>query len=115
VTISAPARTALDEIVNAALMGERCPINAAESAGGLPRGATTELARAGLIRVEVYPHNWRVIEILQGPHAGKRTAPPPNRKWRPYLIVDEHGSLRRDRDYAQASARKVTLPTVRLP
>ena len=34
---------------------------------------TSGLARGGKIRIDVYPHNWRVVTILMGPYAGKET------------------------------------------
>jgi hypothetical protein len=77
-------------IERAALNGERCPTNhkGTENPNGtLPSGITTALLKEGKIRIEVYPHNYRVIEILVGSNAGKRTKGPPNKKWRPYLVL----------------------------
>jgi len=73
----------------AALAGERCPTNISgdNPTGTLRAGITAALVKAGRIRIEVYPHNWRVIEIVTGPNAGKRTAPPHNRNWKPYRIL----------------------------
>ena len=51
-----------------------------------------ELARAGKIRIEVSDKNWRVVEICEGLHQGKRTAGPPRRNATPYLIIDRNGS-----------------------
>lgn len=85
--MSDPLAEAFSMIEQAAAARQRCPTNDA-----LPQGATTMLARQGKIRIEVYPHNWRVVEILAGPQAGKRTAGPPEKSWQPYLIVDAQGS-----------------------
>lgn len=63
--------------------GERCPLASKSFQSHLTSG----LARAGKIRVDVYPHNWRVVTILVGPFALKATAPPPNPTWRPYLTI----------------------------
>ncbi|MCC8949302.1 hypothetical protein H8A97_30425 [Bradyrhizobium sp. Arg62] len=70
----------------AAAGGLRCPVS---RTGGLTSQLTSGLARAGKIRIDVYPHNWRVVTILTGQHAGKTTAPPPNSKWRPYLTIQK--------------------------
>ena len=69
-----------------ALVGGRCPLAGTD---GLTSQLTAALARAGRIRIDVYPHNWRVITITEGPNAGKATAPPPNPAWRPYLTIEK--------------------------
>lgn len=74
----------------AAENGERCPTNqsAENPTGELRSGVTTALLKQGRIRVEVYAHNWRVVTILTGPHAGKRTAPSPYKgAGKPYLTL----------------------------
>ncbi len=70
----------------AALAGERCPVS---RTNGLTSHLTGNLARSGQIKIDVYPHNWRVITIMAGPHSGKATAPPPNKKWKPYLTIQK--------------------------
>jgi hypothetical protein len=70
----------------AAASGARCPIT---GTGGLTSQLTGNLARAGKIRIDVYPHNWRVVTIMTGPHAGKSTAPAPNKHWKPYLTIQK--------------------------
>lgn len=68
---------------DAAEAGVRCPTNPeiTKILGRLPFECTpTELARKGLITVEVYGKNWRVVEI-----DGKRTMEAPS-GGRPYLI-----------------------------
>jgi hypothetical protein len=92
--LSERASIALASIAQAAVTGKRCPVTEREGVAGLPSGTTAELARAGYIRIEVYPHNWRVIEILQGPYKGRRTKAPPKTSWRPYLVVDSSGPRR---------------------
>lgn len=70
----------------AAVSGARCPES---RTNGLTSQLTGQLARAGQIRIDVYPHNYRVVTIMTGPHAGKTTAPPPNKSWRPYLTIEK--------------------------
>lgn len=61
--------------------GERAPSN-----DQIHSTVTSKLAREGIIRVEVYGLNWRVIECKR---TGRRTqAPPPNLQ-EPYLILDD--------------------------
>ena len=76
-------------IERAALKDERCPTNISmeNPAGTLRSGITTALVKEGKIRIEVYAQNYRVIEILTGPNAGKRTKAPPNKAWKPYRVL----------------------------
>jgi hypothetical protein len=67
---------AFAQLEKAAVSGERCPIT---GTNGLTSNLTGALARAGQIRIDVYPHNWRVVTIMCGPHAGNATAPPKNK------------------------------------
>lgn len=80
---------AFKAIEAAALSGERCPKTWSPEVtdGVLPSGATGALTRDGRIRIDIYPHNWRVATILVGEHAGKHTALPPNKSWRPYRTI----------------------------
>lgn len=82
----------------AAVAGDACPThrdleNKIQSISGNARrkvslhGLVPELARTGLIKIEVYGRNWRVIEIKQGPHAGARTMAP-SHGGKPYKIID---------------------------
>lgn len=59
-------------IVAAAEAGERCP--ASRPHGPLHPDAVQALVRAGRVRSEIFGHNWRVVTILVGEHAGKSTA-----------------------------------------
>jgi hypothetical protein len=76
----------------AAASGERCPES---RTNGMTSQLTSALARSGQIKIDVYPHNFRVVTILSGPHAGKSTAPPPNKNWRPYLTIEKGSALRK--------------------
>lgn len=83
-------------VERAAVAGERCPTNALKGqTNGVTHDAIPSLARQGRVRIEVYPHNWRVVEITKGPNTGKRTAEPPNKHWRPWRIIDQNGERRR--------------------
>ena len=65
-----------------AAAGRRCPPRSAF----LHHDALSILAAQGRIRVEVWCHNWRVVEILTGPHTGARTqAAPLGRE--PYRVL----------------------------
>lgn len=78
------------EIERAAIIGARCPTNVSQEnpTGTLRNGLTTALVKEGKIKIEVYAHNWRVVEILTGPNAGKRTlAPPYKYATKPYLVL----------------------------
>jgi len=88
------ARQLLDdgfaEIERAAVSGARCPTNRSQEnpTGTLRIGVTTELVKEGKIKIEVFAHNWRVVEILTGPNAGKRTQKPPYKyATKPYLVL----------------------------
>ena len=95
-----------------AVRGERCPMAAPH--GPLQKGSASGfgvLARQGRIRVEVYPHNYRVVEIRQGHYRGARTAAPPNAKWRPYKVIPD--DLQRPATPpAPAQRRPPSKPTV---
>lgn len=66
-----PARLRITEaeafamLEQAAAGGERCPKT---GENGLTSTLTGDLARAGRIRIDVYPHNFRVVTIMEGPH-----------------------------------------------
>ena len=78
-------------VAKAAARGLRCPQN--DELGTVGARALQKLAHTGWIKIEVYALNWRVVEILSGPHEGQRTAPPHVGKT-PYIIVDKNGSHR---------------------
>lgn len=79
---------------SAAIAGDRCPQAGIHGFSSLTSAVTTALAHAGRIRIEIYAWNFRVIEILTGPHAGKRTAPGPNGQ-KPWKIIDANGTRTR--------------------
>ncbi len=74
-----------DLLVGHAVKGERCPTK--DQLGTAANKAISVLAHAGRIRVEVSAHNWRVVEIREGEHMGKRTAPNPIPGAKPYMVV----------------------------
>jgi hypothetical protein len=87
-------------LVACAIKGERCPttdqIRIEIVRAGLPaqgQAPTTALALAGRILVRVHAKNWRVVEILHGEHAGRRTKAAPNH-WSCYLVIDRQGVRR---------------------
>ena len=69
----------------AAIAGLRCPKR--RPFGPMPRhGTTGRLERLGFIRAEVFSKNFRRVTILVGPHAGRRTASPPDPNSKPYRV-----------------------------
>lgn len=67
-------------VLAAALDGRRCPEN-----HDLPvMLGINELCRQGRIKVYISGNNYRQVEILDGPHAGAKTAPNPkgHRVWK---------------------------------
>jgi len=80
------AEQAFSLLVGVALAGERCPKAGTD---GITSQLTSDLARRGHIRIDVYPHNYRVITILTGPNAGIATKPPTDPKWKPYLTIEQ--------------------------
>lgn len=79
-----------------AASGARCPVS---RVNGLTSQLTSELARTGKIRIDVYPHNYRVVTILDGPNAGKSTKAPPIPDWKPYLTIEKDSPARSTNDY----------------
>ena len=90
----ARSRAAIEEgfaqIERAALAGERCPTTCTvdNPTGTMRPGVAPILLKEGRIKVEIYGRNWRVIEILKGPNAGKRTKEAPGypKTW-PYRVL----------------------------
>jgi hypothetical protein len=80
-------------LIDHAITGVRCPVTCGPSADSrLKPQHIVALASRGFIRSEVSGHNWRQIVILTGPHAGKKTAPNPNKKALVYKVMDASGS-----------------------
>ena len=71
----------------AAVAGKRCPFT--QPFGPIGSDSIPTLVAGRRIRSEVYHHNYRVVTILDGPHKGKATAPPPN-GGSPYLVNGVH-------------------------
>lgn len=76
-------------IVAAADAGDRCPLSIPW--GPLRNASINWLVDKGMIRTELYRHNFRRVIILTGPHAEKMTAPPPDPKLKPWLTIDAKG------------------------
>lgn len=75
-----------------AAKGERCPTLYEIRKRCTTNMPLTELADMGLIRIEVYGRNWRVIEIINGRNAGARTKEAPD-GWEPYWVSDKRYGL----------------------
>ena len=81
---------ALEAITAAIVAGARCPTNDETGVGQLPA-----LAREGLIKIEVFAHNWRVVTMMVGEHRGKTTMRQPNGQ-KPYKVIyKDHVKFRR--------------------
>lgn len=91
-------------IEQAAINGERAPQGTPH--GPLPHSAITTLYRAGRVRGEIHPRNWRVLTILAGPHKGKSTKAPP---WggKPYKILDVRNTATRAPGVGKPSAPRL--------
>jgi hypothetical protein len=83
-----PKDRAYQAILAAAIKRERCPENGQR---GLSSGIVRRLANDGLIKVEVFARNYRVVTILTGKHAGKRTKGPPYKVQHPKLEITKEG------------------------
>jgi hypothetical protein len=93
-------------VVSAAIAGERCPEN-----WKLPLSTgISQLCKHGRLKVYISGHNYRQVEILDGPHAGKRTAPDPqnHRVWKIVGRTSEtlRGGINRDRPYRRQQPSK---------
>lgn len=76
-----------EHILGRAKLGLRAPLNVdLEVFAGAPVTKLMEWARRGRIRVEIWPHNWRVIRV-----EGYATAPAPVGK-KPYRVIDGEAS-----------------------
>ena len=77
---------AFNALVKAAIDGKRCPMVAQlKQIAKMPtKSPLLLLAQRGKIWVGVYGHNFTVVEILEGPHKGARTAEPTIGTRRPY-------------------------------
>ena len=81
---------AFDLVVARAVAGARCPENDEVGSNIMP-----QLARDGKIKIKVYALNWRVVTIMEGPHAGKTTMPAPAGQVPYRIIYKDHIMMRR--------------------
>lgn len=92
-------------VERAAIAGERCPTNEALCdalrlqgfvfAGG--NVLLSDLAREGHLEIRVCAHNWRIVQLLTGEHAGTSTAPAPGRPYPPgraYIVIGPENGAR---------------------
>jgi hypothetical protein len=102
-------------LVECAVKGERCPTSAGPDAHHLLSGGEiSALARAGRIRSEVSGRNFRQVTVLTGPHAGKKTAPNPNKNARVYIVMDGAGTKRDvSSDHRPSAPRSLTAAELR--
>ena len=71
---------------------KRCPMNSdPPSYGPISSLALRQMAVSGLLRVDIFVHNFRRVTFLKGPLKGKATAEPPPLKGggvsRPYKTI----------------------------
>lgn len=100
----------LEILTEAATKGERCPTNDDVIDRLENRGIRCclsyipDLARRGLIRIEICGRNYRTIEILKGPHKGARTL---SNGSKPHWIIDGagHHHIRRQAERCPACGR----------
>jgi len=76
--VSARAQAFFARFEEAARNGARCPTKGQLRDLGRAHEPRQELLRAGLIKIDIYGSNWRVVTILAGPCAGFSTALPPH-------------------------------------
>lgn len=70
-----------------AVAGKRCPTFQEfrdEHQFSQSWSSPVSLAMKGLVMVEIYSLNWRVVHIMTGPHKGKHTKMPIHKHGRPY-------------------------------
>jgi hypothetical protein len=80
-------KAAFATVERAAAQGIRCPQNYTE---GITSDALGALAGDGFISIEISGHNWRMVTVLKGPHAGKSTLADPT-GGRVFKIIDADG------------------------
>jgi hypothetical protein len=99
---------ALAAIEAAVRDGARCPLN--DQIGGSK--VIAGLALEGLLKIEVYAHNYRVVTMLTGELKGRHTPLPPGKSPKPYLVIDASGTRRPGRPWSSPSTSRagVTLP-----
>lgn len=92
--VAAATDKVLAALTEAAIRGRRCPTTdqLGDLAGSRPRAAAAlkRLTATGIIVIKISGHNWRVVDIKKGPHAGKSTMSDPN-GWATYRRLDAAG------------------------
>lgn len=83
--------------------GDRCPVMDELRYLKLPINLRP-LAEKGYIKIEIWVHNWRVIEIREGEHKGKRTAESPLGN-SPYKIIWINGTIVNGKPYIPKISR----------
>lgn len=92
-------------LVAAATAKQRCPENGTPDINSIVVGA---LARQGRIRVLISDKNYRTVEILEGPAAGKSTAPPPTGGYA-WKVIDKTGTRINGKLQFSKSSAPITL------
>jgi hypothetical protein len=85
-------KTTYAAFLQAAVSDQRAPMN---GTFGVDSSAARRLAFDGVIRIDVYAKNWRVVTILQGEHAGKHTQMPPHVCGPAYITITKDSASRR--------------------
>lgn len=101
---------AFRRVVAAADVGERCPENGTQDINAKVLG---DLARAGRIRILIADRNYRTVEILEGPSAGKSTKAYPRRSY-PWKVIDKNGTRVNGKLQYPKSSAPITLAKVTL-
>lgn len=92
-----------DLIAAAAVGGERCPLTIPY--GPVRQNSLEWLTKNGLVRTELYRHNYRKVTILTGEHAGRSTAPPPDETLKPWLTIDANGRYKAGKEVPLVTRR----------
>lgn len=100
---------AFNRLCSHAAEGSRCPENGTFEINSHTVGT---LARMGRIRVLVGALNYRTVEILSGPQAGKSTKSDGSRVWK---IVDRNGTKINGKLQVSGAAAPVSLAKINLP
>ena len=96
-----PISETLDLLEQAAASRSRCPdsidiknylVDRFGRNAVITNKITKVLSELGHIRIEIYGRNWRVIEIMRGPHKGARTMGPPH-GGKPHKVIGPRSGL----------------------
>lgn len=99
---------AFARLVAAAKANIRCPENYTPDINSTVLG---ELARAGRIRILISNRNYRTVEILEGPAAGKSTAGDPTRAYA-WNVIDKNGTRINGKLQIPKSMAPITLEKI---